>query len=321
MTNTTTTAHPARAFAIAIDSQAGDVDGECLALEAQVAETLNRAHREAGDRQVRGSYRGAPLHWELDDASALDVCEDNTRAQLAALQTAIGENRDRAAALQQVWRTHGQWSRFFKVTSSDGHVHSTTSCSQRGATTYAWCPELSGLTEANAVAAYGPILCTKCFPDAPAEWTWGALPEGACTGSRKAPKDRPRRVGRHYVGECSVCGGNEYVNGDGRVRLHDRPLTADEAAAKEAARKAQAKVAKAENDLRYWARIVERTPESIARSEGYLATAVERGDGDSGYAASLRAEIERARRELETATRKAAQAQGRLDKARAALAA
>lgn len=66
------------------------------------------------------------------------------------------------------------WSRYFLVTSSSGHVHSSLACSTcYWDTRYAALPELSGLTDADAVAAYGEILCSVCFPDAPVAWTNG----------------------------------------------------------------------------------------------------------------------------------------------------
>lgn len=66
------------------------------------------------------------------------------------------------------------WSRFWLVTNTNGHIHSTTSCSTcYPSTQFAWLPELSGQTEAEAVAAQGEILCSVCFPSAPVAWTTG----------------------------------------------------------------------------------------------------------------------------------------------------
>lgn len=66
------------------------------------------------------------------------------------------------------------WSRFFLVNNSNGHIHSSMNCSTCFIDTdFSWLPELSGLTEAEAVEAYGCILCSVCFPSAPVEWTNG----------------------------------------------------------------------------------------------------------------------------------------------------
>jgi hypothetical protein len=60
------------------------------------------------------------------------------------------------------------WSRFFLVTSSAGHVHSSTSCSScYMTTTFALLTELSAQSCEDAIAEVGETLCTVCFPDAP----------------------------------------------------------------------------------------------------------------------------------------------------------
>jgi hypothetical protein len=65
------------------------------------------------------------------------------------------------------------WSRFFLVTSSDGHIHASTRCCTcnkgKYATGFALVPYLSGQTSADAVADFGPALCSVCFPEAPVE--------------------------------------------------------------------------------------------------------------------------------------------------------
>ena len=56
-------------------------------------------------------------------------------------------------------------------------------------TRFAWLPELSGLTERDAVEAHGAILCTVCFPSAPVEWTGGiSKAEQAAKDERAAAK-------------------------------------------------------------------------------------------------------------------------------------
>lgn len=60
------------------------------------------------------------------------------------------------------------WSRFWLVTSSPGHVHSSRNCSScKITTTYALVPTLSAQTETEAVATFGPAMCSVCFPSAP----------------------------------------------------------------------------------------------------------------------------------------------------------
>ena len=65
------------------------------------------------------------------------------------------------------------WSRFYLVTSSSGHIHSSVRCSTcnkgRSHTQFALVPSLSGQDEAAAVADLGPALCSICYPSAPVE--------------------------------------------------------------------------------------------------------------------------------------------------------
>lgn len=66
------------------------------------------------------------------------------------------------------------WSRFYLVKASNGHIHSSMDCSTCFETTeYGWLVDVSGLTEAEAVAAHGERLCSVCFPTAPSAWTDG----------------------------------------------------------------------------------------------------------------------------------------------------
>jgi hypothetical protein len=105
---------------------------------------------------VRGYDADAPAETLAERDTLLD--------ELHALQ-------ERADDLEA---TYTGWSRFFLVTSSPGHVHSSMSCSTCYPTTrFGWMPELSGHTEAEAVDELGPTLCTVCFPSAPVDWTTG----------------------------------------------------------------------------------------------------------------------------------------------------
>lgn len=98
---------------------------------------------------------------------------DEYEQQIHTYQTRAAEARAEAAPLEAIYDTY-RWSRFFLCTASNGHIHSTTACTTTFVTTqFAWLPELSGLTEAEAVEAHGEILCSVCFPSAPVAWTNG----------------------------------------------------------------------------------------------------------------------------------------------------
>lgn len=103
------------------------------------------------------------------------------RAELEDERQALMQQRD------ELENEYTGWSRFFLVTSSPGHVHSSMHCSTcRPTTRFGWLPELSGSDEASAVDELGPTLCTVCFPSAPVEWTEGKKITAAQAAKRVA---------------------------------------------------------------------------------------------------------------------------------------
>lgn len=122
------------------------------------------------------------------------------------------------------WEDNGRWSRFFLV--SGGHIHSSTGCHTLYPTTeIAWLPDLSGESEADAVAAHGALLCTICFPSAPVEWTDGRKADDDlyCVGQRPVPGSyNPRRYSPY--GECVECGQTVSVTKTGKVRKHKKSV-------------------------------------------------------------------------------------------------
>jgi len=94
------------------------------------------------------------------------------------------------------------WTRFFLVK----HIHNTTHCSSfRPTTRIGWLPDVSGLTEVEAVKEHGETLCTICFPSAPTELTTKQAPADQCSGSGKAIDwSLPNRRG-FYSGNWATC--------------------------------------------------------------------------------------------------------------------
>lgn len=134
-------------------------------LEAQ--EEANAAWRASG---YASDLRPAPLS---NYAGSVNVAE-TVRDRKAALAELDGTFRE-IDTLDDVYRDH-RWSRFFLVTSSAGHVHSSMNCHTcKQTTTYGWLPALSGKSEEEAVAALGTVLCSVCFPSAPVAHTGGKI--------------------------------------------------------------------------------------------------------------------------------------------------
>lgn len=142
------------------------------------------------------------------------------------------------------------WRRYWLVTSSDGHIHSSTYCSTcnkgKEPTGFALVPYLSGSDVNVAVADLGAALCSVCFPEAPVEsreqfkisarLALTLKEQGVEAFQRareKARADAAKRSAERCEGSgqwgntlnhwhvCPVCGWSQRV--EGKMRPHRRP--------------------------------------------------------------------------------------------------
>lgn len=216
---------------------------ELMKIEARASQALgiayNRVHDGLGERRGPSHYEGRRFvsgEWptldeevvKLAEATLVDDSAPEWRVghvrrvlgELASASAAVVEARAAFAPLDAEWDRRGGWSRFFIVQNNNGHIHSNMHCSTCYVRTqFGWLPDLSGLTEADAVEAHGTILCSVCFPSAPVEWTVGRQAPTGCAGSGMAPAGATDRVGMRTYGECSVCHTRQLVTGSG-IRKH-----------------------------------------------------------------------------------------------------
>ena len=109
------------------------------------------------------------------------------RHVLANYRAALALIADLEPKIAELEALYTGWARFFLVTSSAGHIHSSMHCSTcRPTTRYGWLPELSGKDADTAVSELGPTLCSICFPSAPVEWTTGKKITAAQAAKRAA---------------------------------------------------------------------------------------------------------------------------------------
>lgn len=117
--------------------------------------------------------------YEKNNRARMDARPDSTvrvrqhADSLRSLENQEARTAEAAAAYHDAETAEYEgWSRFFVV--PGGHIHSTmhcSTCNKNGKRTrFGWVPELSGLTETEAVAEFGPALCSVCFASAPVEW-------------------------------------------------------------------------------------------------------------------------------------------------------
>lgn len=247
-TSETTSGEPAaytKAQAKAHDAKLAEATNALRAAMDRNDSASTAIRRAAGDeKRHRGGRRYASWGLTFEDAIAAarriaagdtdglvnqapwNVAKAPQRAvdALQARDTALAEMaeaRATVAALDQVWRDNGRWSRFFVV--PGGHIHRSTSChSLRITTRIGWLPELSGESEAEAVSAHGAMLCSHCFPEAPVHWTTKAAPQvdpNECPGSRKYVPGANLRL-YSPRGSCPECGKTVSVTKLGKARKH-----------------------------------------------------------------------------------------------------
>ena len=141
-------------------------------------------------RKVRGARGTIYLHPTDDRKMTTDeivslyangektMSEIGNRADRIAKFNEVNEElaaiKNEIATIDAEFTARGGWSRFFLVTSSNGHIHSSMHCHTcnkgKNMTTFALLPSLSGANVEAAVAKVGAGLCSVCFPDAPAEY-------------------------------------------------------------------------------------------------------------------------------------------------------
>lgn len=229
--------------------QPGEIDAVCADLATEyhrtatrLANVVDRLHTAAGERPIyigRGKSRKtwttdladtiAKLRREVDAEgyTEFEFGRRTPRKDLDNYGTHNAQALYLAAAMQACDNEYNRrpWSRFFLVRANGGHIHSSQSCqtcNRNGARTdMAWQPELSGLTEADAVKALGPILCTVCYPSAPLAWTAGLPKPAHCPGSHQQPvAGTVQRYARSAYGQCPSCSDRPLVTMGGTLRKH-----------------------------------------------------------------------------------------------------
>jgi hypothetical protein len=171
---------------------------------------------------------------------------------------ALGDLAEAVARVAEVEAEYKSrpWSRYWLVTSSDGHIHRDVGCSTcnkgREPTGFALVPHLSGRPVEDAVADLGPSLCSVCFPGAPVESREQAriparvalaLAEEGCEAFQaaraKARQDAAKRAQERCPGagqpppgppdasqeaRCPVCGRRSRVTRRGVLEAHRQAL-------------------------------------------------------------------------------------------------
>lgn len=210
---------PEPRYEVLVDSAIAHLYEEIARVNHRIDGYIDSLHFDVGDKSQYTSHKVRV--WKMTTAEVENAEPKNWLARdYADTMTKLKDARNELSLFEDALYIENAkytgWSRFFLVTG--GHIHSSMSCSTCYPTTlFGWLPQLSGLTEADAVAAHGPLLCSVCYPSAPVEWTVGPQStKSYCTGSGTYV---PSKDGRSYV-PCPVCGKYVTRTRNGELRKH-----------------------------------------------------------------------------------------------------
>ena len=175
------------------------------------------AHAVATQKKIERYTRMQKSHLQRNDSKMVSYCEDTINKFKEELKPQLVKSEEaRTASRDLDAKLYTGWTRFFLVK----HIHSSQSCTTlRPTTRVVWLPSVSGLTEVEAVAEHGAILCTICYPTASVEWTGGHR-AGVCAGAgQRITSDMEGRRGYHYGNTvaCPVCGLVKGISRNGRI--------------------------------------------------------------------------------------------------------
>jgi hypothetical protein len=179
---------------VQIDTELASLYNQAAKAESRVDYVWEQIHRASGDKQV---WQYGTRVWTLTNDQALialvnkidaGLIKSDLIADLKAAKAVLKGINAQIEVLDAIF-TASPWSRFFIVQNNNGHIHSNMRCSTCYATTqFGWNPQLSGKSEAEAVAELGEILCTVCFPSAPVAWTAGISKAAQVSKDERAAK-------------------------------------------------------------------------------------------------------------------------------------
>lgn len=198
-----------------VDTEVARLFGEYYSLSDKLGRIFDEINRDQ-----KSMDRYIELDLQIQAARFRGMIEVN-KAKAAILRPQVSAALKAAQDFDKA--NYEGWQRFFLVK----HIHSNRYCSSfRDTTRVGWLPNVSGLTEAEAVAEHGATLCTICFPSAPVELTTKQADPNACEGSGQG-YSKEYKTGREHAyygaaGYCPVCLRWQSVTKTGAMRKHKK---------------------------------------------------------------------------------------------------
>jgi hypothetical protein len=107
-------------------------------------------------------------------------------AEIKAFNAERDELITERETLDDEYRGRGTWTRYFLVTNTNGHVHTSTECDTCfDDTDFGWLTQFSGTEQDEMGKLSGEAACARCFPNLPAE---------VMQAKRDARIDTPKRI-------------------------------------------------------------------------------------------------------------------------------
>lgn len=134
---------------------AKEVDGRLAALLDSIYDVLGQVGR------YRDLVKNPSRYWSERQV-------ESYRQQLVKYEQELDRLRN---LYDEEEKNYSGWSRAFLVVNSNGHIHSSRSCSTcYDSTKYVWLTQMSGESRLEIAELAGEKACTVCYPDAPSEY-------------------------------------------------------------------------------------------------------------------------------------------------------
>lgn len=173
-------------------------------------------YRYGGGRQAVSAYYGT------SDGNYRGIAETLAKAAAGVerIVELLAETEAEITPIDAEFERRGGWTRYLLV--RDGHLHKRYCSTLRPTTATYLLAEASGLSDAEVVAKYNYVACTKCFPDAPVHVAPAAKPGNcASSGTHNVKEARPGSLNLYRpFGTCKECGAQVSVTSTGKLRQH-----------------------------------------------------------------------------------------------------
>jgi hypothetical protein len=156
VSETLTSKSPAEMTPVEIDTELAHIYEQAMAIEVRIVSDVRFI-----ERQTKRADKAPLSSWDQKNL-------DQAKVRLAELQDQRLGLIAAQAPFEMEYLNRGRWARYYRVTNSNGHIHSSMHCTTCFPTTqYAWVYDLADRPEAEMVEEFGEKACTVCFPDAP----------------------------------------------------------------------------------------------------------------------------------------------------------